>query len=126
MPVNQIRPNIPSIKMTADMSPEEIFQNDTIRPIIKMKHDLFIEYLRDYLKTKKNPLSGLSKEKQVNYLESVFRQDSNFRSELRGVVLGQLTVAEYLQYITIKNQSNKRMINIIAKRMIDHLDMLCK
>ncbi len=124
MPTDNTRPNIPTIQLKADMSTEEMFQNNILRPIIKMKHDLFVAYLRDYLESKKEPLKGLSREKQIAYLESVFQRDINLRSELRGVILGQFTREEYLQYATIKNSINKRMLNIIQKRMIDHVEIL--
>jgi hypothetical protein len=124
MPTDNSRPTIATLQITADMSVEETFQNSILRPIIKMKHDLFIDYLRDYLTGKKGPLSGMSQEKQAAYLETVFQQDRNLRSELRGVVLGHLTTEEYLQYIEIKNEINKRIINIIKNRMVDHIDIL--
>lgn len=126
MPANDSRPQIASIQMNVAGSLEESFQNSVLRPIIKMKHDLLIAYLRDYLSSKKNPLNGLNNEKQIAYMESVFQQDMNFRSELRGVVIGQFTGEEYLQYVELKSELNKRMISIIKKRMIDHLDILTK
>lgn len=117
------RPNIDSIQTKDNMSPEESFQNNTLRPIIKMKHDLFISYLNNYLNAKNNPLNGISREKQIDYLESVFQQDMNLKSELRGVILGQLTSDEFEQYSKMKSEVNKRMINIIKKRIVDHVDV---
>ncbi|MEQ9301352.1 MAG: hypothetical protein RIF33_22430 [Cyclobacteriaceae bacterium] len=124
MPADNTRPIITTLLVTADMSAEETFQNSTLRPIIKMKHDLFIDYLLDYLAAKKNPLSSLGREKGILYLESVFQQDRNLRSELRGVVLSHLTTEEYHQYVDIKSEMNKRIINIIKNRMVDHIDLL--
>lgn len=106
------------------MKAAELFQNRTLRPIIKMKHDLFIRYLMEYLRSKKQTLSNLSEEKGKAYLESVFQNDQNLRSELRGIVLGHFTMEEYQQYIDIKNEINKRIIGIIKKRMVDHIDIL--
>jgi len=123
---NSARPNIYTIQDKADMSLGEKFQNDILRPIIKMKSDLLIDYLRDYLLTKKDPLSGLIKEKQIAYLESVFQRDQNLRSELRGVVIGQFTPSEYQNYTQIKSDVNKRIIGIIMKRIVDHLELLVK
>lgn len=124
MPADNTRPTITTLQITADMSAEEMFQNSTLRPIVKMKHDLIIDYLLDYLAAKKNPLSGLGREKGILYIASAFQQDRNLRSELRGVVLGHLTTEEYHLYVEMKSEINKRIINIIKNRMVDHIDLL--
>lgn len=124
MPLDNLRPNIQGLQISQEMRPAELFQNRTLRPVIKMKHDLFIVYLRDYLISKKQPLSNLSIEKGIAYIESVFQNDRNLRSELRGIVLGHFTMEEYVQYVDIKNEINKRIISIIKKRMVDHIDIL--
>ncbi|MEQ8239584.1 MAG: hypothetical protein RIA69_10250, partial [Cyclobacteriaceae bacterium] len=81
MDTNNSRPAIPSAKKNELMSKEETFQNDILRPIIKMKHELLIAYLREYLSKTKHPFAELSLEKKVGYLQKAFAQDSNLRSE---------------------------------------------
>lgn len=123
MSVYQTRPTIATIQTMLSSSEAEKYQNEVLRPVIKMKHELFIAHVRDYLMAKKYPLQGLSKAQQIAYLETAFQQDRNLRSELRGMVLGQVTLQEYERYAAHKNEINKRIINIIKTRMVDHLDV---
>lgn len=118
------RPVISKAKVTPDTSPEEAFQNTVLRPIIKMKHDLLIAFTKHTLAKKKHDFALLNQEKKINYVSSCFEQDQTLRSELRGMVIGQFTVAEYEQYGKMSNAINKRMMNIIKERMIDHLEVL--
>lgn len=117
------RPVITKAIVTTDTSPEEAFQNTVLRPIIKMKHDLLIAYTRNYLTHKKHDFALLSKEKKVNYLTSCFEQDQTLRSELRGLVIGQFSVDEYERYCQTSNATNRRIMNIIKERMIDHFEL---
>ena len=95
------------------MSAAENFQNTVLRPIIKMKNDILLAHFKKYIAVKK-----------VDYIESVFRNDHTFRSELRGLVIGNFTLTEYIQYTENQNDINKRMINIVRQRITDHLDTL--
>jgi len=124
MDTNNSRPAIPSAKKNELMSKEETFQNEILRPIIKMKHELLIAYFREYLLKSKHPFAELSTEKRISYLQTVFGQDSNLRSELRGIVISQFSTKEYANYVLIKNPINKRMISIIKERIIDHVGIL--
>ena len=45
-PKKSIRPEIKTIASTEGMSEEEKFQNETLRPIIKLQHDLLLNFLR--------------------------------------------------------------------------------
>jgi hypothetical protein len=118
------RPTIDRAKVNRDTSTEEAFQNTTVRPIIKMKHGLLIAYTRQCIARKKKDFTLLSLEKKLQYVSSCFEQDQAFRCELRGVIIGQFTVEEYNQYIPISSAINKRIINIIKERMIDHMVFL--
>ncbi|MFT6866001.1 MAG: hypothetical protein ACJA08_000828 [Cyclobacteriaceae bacterium] len=118
------RPVIEKAKVTIDTSLEEAFQNKTLRPIIKMKHDLLIKYTKNYIANKKHDFALLNLEKQLNYVSSCFEQDHRLRNELRGMVIGQYTVDEYVSYCQISKAINKRIVNIIKERMIDHIDVL--
>ena len=49
----KIRPIIQGLGSKVPNSTEEKFQNETLRPIIKMQHDLLVKYFRSYLLNKK-------------------------------------------------------------------------
>lgn len=117
------RPVILKAKVDESTSVEETFQNEVLRPIIKLKHDLILAYTKHIL-AKKYDFFTLNEEMRLAYLSSCMEQNQTLRSELRGVVIGQFTVEEFRQYSKTTNTHNKRIMNIIKERMIDHLEVL--
>src|SRR5689334_19756495 len=90
--------------ITLQSSTEEIFQNKTLRPILKLQNDLFIQVFINYVIKQKGVFFTLTPEKKMNYIENVIQRDIKFRNSLKGMVIGLFTVEEYLEYI--KNSSN--------------------
>jgi hypothetical protein len=117
----KVRPNITTIENNIDTSRAEQFQNDVLRPIIKMQHELLMAYFKNYIAQKKINFNGLPTFKQIEFIESFMKSDLGFRGELRGLVIGQFTMAEYEQYLADKSELNKRMINIIQQRILSNL-----
>ena len=115
----ELRPTLPITLVNKDMSGEEHFQNTIIRPIIKMQHDLFIQVFQQHFKTKKNAFFKLAEQQREKYIENIFQKNIGFRGELKGIVIGQFTVDEYNIYIHHSSALNKRMMNILKKRILD-------
>ena len=44
-----LRPEIPTARITSDMSEDERFQNQTLRPIIKLQNFLIISVFKNYI-----------------------------------------------------------------------------
>lgn len=119
----QCRPQIPSAVFTETMSSDERFQNATLRPIIKLQNDLFVEVFKNYVHKHKNVFYSLTVPKQMEYIENAIQKDIKFRNSLKGMVIGQFTVEEYQFYITNSSALNKRMMNIVKERLIDNLQI---
>ena len=51
-------------------SKEEIFQNRTIRPVLKLQNDLFIESFLNYVNKHKTDFYSLSTEKKLMFIEN--------------------------------------------------------
>jgi hypothetical protein len=113
----KIRPIIKGLKLNENMSTEEQFQNSTLRPIIKMQHDLLVVYFKNYLIAKKCNFSALSELKKLEFITSAFSKDNSFKAELKGLIIGQFTVDEFKVYITTKNDYNKRILAMIKQRL---------
>ncbi|WP_304144323.1 glyoxalase [Mesoflavibacter zeaxanthinifaciens] len=120
------RPIIESIIINETMSSEERFQNETLRPVIKLQNDLFIEVFRNYIAKHKNVFYQLSLEKRLNYIENAIHKDIKFRNSLKGMVIGQFTVDEYLTYIKNSSALNKRMMNIVKQRLQSNIQLFEK
>ena len=121
-----IRTQILSAKINDNMSSDELFQNTTLRPVIKMQHDLLIAVFRNYIAKHKNVFYELSLEKQLAYIENAIHKDMKFRNSLKGMIIGQFTVEEYDLYIKNSSALNKRMMNIVKERLIDSIQVFEK
>ena len=117
----QIRPVIPSAKILPNMSDDERFQNETLRPIIKLQNDLLLASFQNYIVKGKNSFYSLSLENRLNYIMNAIQKDIKFRNSLKGMVIGQFTVEEYTVYIKNSSALNKRMMNMVIKRLQDQL-----
>jgi len=119
-----IRPVISSALIYDTMSDDERFQNVTLRPVIKLQNELFIEVFKNYVSKHKNVFYELSLSKQLDYIENAIHKDMKFRNSLKGMVIGQFTIEEYEIYIKNSSALNKRMMNLVKERIIDHIQLL--
>lgn len=103
--------------ITQNPSTEEVFQNKTLRPILKLQNDLIIEVFRNYAIKQKNVLFSLSPEKKINYVENAIQRDIKFRNLLKGIVIGMFTISEYKEYIQNSSNLNKRMMGLMIERI---------
>lgn len=118
-----IRPQILSAKVHEGTSAEEAFQNKTLRPIIKLQHDLIIAVFKNYIRKHKNVFYSLNLEEQLKYISNAIQKDIKFRNSLKGMVIGQFTVDEYQLYIKNSSALNKRLTNIIKERLIQSIQL---
>ena len=113
-----IRPIIKGINSILNKSVEEEFQNQTLRPIIKLQHELLIAHFRAYLVSKKCNFRQFTQVKQEAYIAVVFLKDNSYKFELKGIVIGQFTTDEFAVYSTNKSDFNKRILTMIKQRII--------
>lgn len=122
--LTHIRPIIPSALIYDTMSDDERFQNTTLRPVIKLQNELFIEVFKNYVDKHKNVFYELSLTKQLDYIENAIHKDMKFRNSLKGMVIGQFTIEEYTIYIKNSSALNKRMMDLVKERIINHIQIL--
>jgi hypothetical protein len=116
----KIRPVL-NLKKSSQITNEESFQNDTLRPIIKLQSPVLIETYRNYIIKHKNVFYELSNEKKLDYIENSINKNQKFRNLLKGMIIGLFTIEEYHIYKKNSSSLNKRMMNIVLKRLQDNL-----
>ncbi len=117
-----LRPLIPTISEETITSDAEHFQNKTLRPILKLQHDLLLQIFQQYVIHRKNVFTKLSPEKKLEYNENNIRKDLKFRSLLIGTVIGHFSQEEYQNYIQNENELRKRLINMLIERIKSEYD----
>ncbi len=113
----KIRPAIPSIIEKAHITVEEKFQNDVLRPIIKLQNDLILSCFEYYLKRIKVDILKLNIVQKANLIEKSFKRDAQLKVDMRSLIIGLFTFAEYKEYLNISAQLNKRINSIIQERV---------
>lgn len=121
--LKRIRPQIKKLKVFDQMSDEERFQNETLRPILKLQNPLLIAVFNNYIKKHKGVFYDLSLEKRIAYIENALFKDQKFRNVLKGMVIGHFTVEEYLRYSQRSSTLNKRMMLMVMTRLQDQIQL---
>jgi hypothetical protein len=116
-----IRPQIPTVTGSPNLSSTERFQNQTLRPIIKLQHDLIIACLSHHLDRRRVRLEDLEPLKKSTLMNSLFSTDTPLKSNLRGLIIGLFTLEEYCEYLSNSSALNKRIHSIIQKRIYSTL-----
>jgi hypothetical protein len=119
--LKQIRPEITSARIHSNMSSDERFQNETLRPIIKFQNDLLLASFQNYIVKTKNTFYELRLEKRMDYIANALQKDIKYRNSVKGIIMGQFTVEEYANYIQNSSALNKRIINMVIKRLQDQI-----
>ncbi len=120
----ELRPEIPSARVSENMSLDEQFQNKTLRPVAKLQDQLLLEVFRNYTKKHKNKFYELKLEQRFIYIENAIQKDIKFRNSLKGIIIGQFTLEEYAAYIKNSSALNKRMMNIVKERLQSNIQLL--
>ncbi len=107
--------------ITEQSSLEEVFQNKTLRPILKLQNDLFVSVFINYAVKQKNIFFTLSPEKKLSYIENTIQRDIKFRNSLKGMVIALFTKNEYEDYIKNSSNLNKRMMNMLIERLKNNI-----
>lgn len=115
------RPVLANAKVFRDMSAEERFQNMTLRPIIKLQNDLLLHVFHNYIRKRKNVFYGLSLDERMDYILQGIQKDIKLRNSLKGMILGQFTIEEYIAYTQNSSALNKRMMQMVIKRLQDQI-----
>ena len=99
----------------------EKFQNEVIRPIIKMQHDLLISSLKNYLQKRKVDFSVLPDKKKRSKISSIYKTDNNYKNMTLGFVIGQFSMDEFKFYADNSSEINKRILQITSQRIKDSI-----
>ena len=112
--------------VSAQSSADEIFQNQTIRPILKLQNDLFIAVFINYVNKNKADFYTYTVEKKLQTIENSIQKDIKFRNSLKGIVMALFTVEEYETYIKNSSDLNKRMMNLVIDRLKSQVQLFEK
>ena len=103
--------------VTTQSSSDEQFQNEVLRPILKLQNDLFVASFINHLTKNKIDFNTYSIEKKLVIIENAIQKDIKFRNALKGMIMGLFTTEEYILYIKNSSSLNKRMMGMLIERL---------
>ena len=103
--------------INSQSSADEFFQNQTLRPILKLQNDLFLEVFKNYVIKNKIDFYQFTIEKKLQFIENSIQRDIKFRNSLKGIVIGLFTIEEYSRYTLNSSSLNKRMMTMLIERL---------
>lgn len=103
--------------VTDQSSSDEVFQNEVLRPILKLQNDLFIASFVNHVAKNKIDFSTFPVEKKLAMIENAIQKDIKYRNALKGMIIGLFTADEYAQYIKNSSSLNKRMMGMLIERL---------
>ena len=102
---------------------DEIFQNQTLRPILKLQNDIYLEVFKNYISKSKLNFSNFSIEKRMQFIENSIQKDINFQNILKGITIGLFTMDEYFTYSKNSSNLNKRLMSMLIERLKSQIQL---
>lgn len=65
----------------------------------------------------------LGVEKRLSYMENTLMKGQKFRNALKGMIIGQFTLEEYLNYIKNFSSLNKLMMHLLLDCLKDQIQL---
>ena len=108
----------PKLSLTSSIA-DESFQNKTLRPILKLQHNIIVLLFIGFCKKQKINVSDIKKEDFLTRVQDILKKNTVLRNQNIGVVIGQFTAKEFAVYIKNDSEFNKRILNMISQRLAD-------
>lgn len=115
------RPEISSIDLGRASSPAEQFQNQTLRPVLKLQNDLLVAAYEQFIATRKNAFHHLKVQQKPAYITDSLRKDQKLINFMMGLLVGQFTLEEYEAFLADEKEIRKRTLTMLIERLIDQL-----
>lgn len=117
----ETRPRIRTLSKEKQPLGLELFQNETLRPILKMKNDVIVKFFKQYLLDKKITWADKKNDKKEEFIYENLTRDSLFKNAMTHLIVGNFSLKEFLEYIPTHKEYNKRIWKMIQQRLCSQL-----
>jgi len=115
----------PDIKIETERSTVlEVFQSVTLRPILKIQNHLLLALFSAHLNDNKINIGLLKDEKKEELIHTLLKKDMAIKNVLIGTIVGFFKEKESLFYFSDKRAINKRIVELLIKRISDQKNVL--
>jgi len=117
----ELRPIIPTIDHTTEMSDEEAFQNTTIRPILKFQNEVLLFLFKQHIQKFEKLYYSLTISERVLFIKQQIQKDLPLKNSLLGMVIGHFTLEEFKAYTKAEKELKRRINDMIVQRLQDQM-----
>ncbi len=117
-----IRPEI--VTEQAAQSDVEKFQNEVLRPILKLQNELLLEIVKHFLQKRKVKFESLSKQARLDWIAHSLRNDLRMRGLLLGTIIGHFTIEEWQLFQSNEAELTRRITELMTQRIQSQVDTL--
>lgn len=105
--------------VTTETSQNEIetFQNDVLRPILKLQHLILNSIFENYLQKMKQDFEIKVASERSQFIWQSLKNDLKLKNQLLGCIIGLLEKDEMNLYLSHENELAKRINAMLIKRI---------
>lgn len=118
-----LRENL-SLPIYENSSETEIFQNQVLRPVLKLQNEIYLMLFRDYALRKISDFNYLKTEKKLSFIDQSLQKDHALRNTFIGITIGMLTSDEMTIYLSDTKSYNKRIIVMLSERLKSQVELM--
>ena len=118
-----LRENL-SLPIYENSSETEIFQNQVLRPVLKLQNEIYLMLFRDYALRKISDFNYLKTEKKLSFIDQSLQNDNVLRNTFIGMTIGMLTSDEITIYLSDTKSYNKRIIVMLSERLKSQVELM--
>jgi hypothetical protein len=109
------RPLVPT-EPTA-VSTAEQFQNQTLRPILKLLDGSLQTLWHHHWPKRKTPFDRFTGPEKIAHIERAVREDTRLRLQLIGMVMGHFTPDEWQTFTADEAELTRRIVTLLIQRL---------
>jgi len=102
----------------------ERFQNETLRPILKLLNPTILRLVADRLARYGTGFAKMDPADQERRLRNLLKEDSRLKRTLLGAVVGHLTEDELDTYLAHEDEVRRRIVPMLLQRAQDQRDRI--
>jgi ribosome-binding factor A len=111
-----IRPQL-TLLPVEDTTPLELFQNQTLRPVLKLQHDLIVAQFKYHIRQRNTPFETLPNASREKAIVLILQKDLALRNQLFGNIVGLLTLPELHFYLENEPELSRRIRDLLIQRI---------
>ena len=96
---------------------EETFQNQILRPVLKLQNELYLSFFINYAIRQNADFNSLSTEKKSDFIEQSLQKHNILKNIFIGMTIGMFTLQELKVYNSDSKTFNKRIITMLTERL---------